>query len=218
MVDTNTVTTSLDIVFDPLSVANLQDITAPQVTARPHAANGVLAGAFSIPSRSQGLCDVWGSGAHLWLPVALALGFEPRLVWFGPTVDGAIVQYMRVAAPRAHHCLHRARRPPPIGCKGIVFTDFDSLPKATTHFWNTTMAQFLVYHRCPLDPIPGYTPRSLQLSHLAVGGATSAIWRITLLAPTSWLHSPHLSPPSPPRRPWATISHSLDFRVRSVAA
>ena len=76
-VDTFT-TTSSTLAFLPPGGAAQTLQTKP----RSHAASGVLAGQFTFPSTGWGSCDIWGSEAHLWIPVAQALGFVPRILWF----------------------------------------------------------------------------------------------------------------------------------------
>lgn len=57
---TKVVMTSLDTAFVPLSSATTQDFVPHRVTRRPHAANGVLAGAFPY-LRDHGDTAIFGA-------------------------------------------------------------------------------------------------------------------------------------------------------------
>ena len=185
----------------------------PRVRKRLHAGTGVLAGMLSLTTGSPGSCDVWGTTAHLWLPIASSLGFHFDTIWFGVDTPIRVVEAMQAGWSATRWSQRGARRPPPTSPNSLVFTDLASLPSTDSVFWRESSALFVINHRDgPLCP-DGWIVRGLTVPHLLVGGVTDGKWSVSIMGRSSRLRNLSSFTPALVQRPWSVISHSVDFRI-----
>ena len=175
----------------------------------PVSLNGVLKGTRSLARPSLGKCSVWGNSPSLWVPVARALGFEILSTYFGHAGFADFLPPFERITPVSY----------PARCKGLnklafVFCDWDTLPSLSqTSLWKSISVPFLIAGHRPAAVLPkGWSSKSLDFLHSAVGGATNGCFTVTLLAPEGFMCAPSTLP-AVQQRPGGTIASSLDCRA-----
>ena len=187
----------------------------------PHAraSLGVLQG--SLPLRhlsSLGPCEVRCKEVSLWPLVALMFGFELTRVCFCPSPMVPLLRgFLSSVGCRA---FVTSGRPRGGGSPGLILGDFESLPALGSRYWASASAVHVFSGDSLGSSVAwpsGWHHSSLTLRHSHVGGATTGVHTLHLLAPTAASTEPRPHVFDFDKLPWSAIDRSLAPRERARA-
>jgi hypothetical protein len=176
----------------------------------PHADHGVLHGAFPHRGR-RGKCAVWTSAPSLWVHVAHALGFEVVSLRSPQRDFGTVLRHffpglvLSSTGERSAAALH-------LHSVGIVFSDFGVVSSRQPGYWaSNPVPHVFTCTRADLLRVPeGWSVRQKEFCHAGLGGATTGVYCLSVMAPDDRFVASNEALPPVPRQPWTPIASVIN--------
>jgi len=192
--------------------------------AEKYALHGVINGFIPNDREPRGRAWIHCSAPSMWTCAAPALGFTVRGV--NVNCDGfmALLECMdqapekRVPQGVSQGVLRRQNLEDRLGEVQVVFTDYAALPDYSRSrvsywdkpYWQVPHVLYVEPKLMPLQPPPEWSSLDLRLSHLHLGGSTTATWGLVALLPPSF---PSCVPYNLPPQPWMPMHSRLNRMV-----